>query len=52
MEEITIKIEKHRSYLQNLINTKNSLSDFEIVEESQKLDKHLNIYHYATMNKN
>lgn len=44
MEEITTNIEKHRSYLINLISKK-GLNDDEIIRASQNLDKHLNIYH-------
>lgn len=45
MEEITMNIEKYRSYLINLISSKKGLTDFEILKASENLDRHLNIYH-------
>lgn len=42
---ITIKIEKYRTQLANLINKKDALTDKEIVKVSQELDKHIYSYY-------
>jgi hypothetical protein len=52
MEEIVNNIEKSRLNLQNLINTKHSLIDGEIINASQKLDNQLNMYHNKIMKNN
>lgn len=52
LEELANKIETQRRNLQNLINNKRNLVDFEIVEASQNLDQHLNLYHYSLKDSN
>lgn len=48
IQKIRIYIEYIRKHLQDLIKLKDDLTDSEIVEVSQELDKVLNIYHKMT----